>query len=244
MFTYKQWKFTGLLTALVVLNLGRVASIAFFHQRIAMDLLGVAFLVFATASLCIDKRSRTIALLLGIPSVSLTMIGRVLSGDAEHGILIAGRAATTILLAFTIVIVLRTLLTQSKVTRDTIAGAFCGYILIGVIFAEAYTILEILQPDSFQTTVADSGWSTNSLDRWLMLEYFSFITLSTLGFGDIIPATPMARSLVIWEALSGQFYLAVLVAGLVNLRGNSAPTTDKGTSPPGQTVHSDHQRAV
>jgi len=245
MFKYKQWKFTGLLAALVVLNLGRVASITFFHQRFAMDLFGVAFLGFATASLCIEKRSRAIALFLGIPSVSLTLLGRLMSGTDEHGMLIAGRAATTILLAFTIVIVLRTLLTSPRITRDSIAGAFCGYILIGIIFAEAYTILEILQPGSFQTTVANADWSNNSLERWLLLEYFSFITLSTLGFGDVIPTTPMSRALVIWEALSGQFYLAVLVAGLVNLRGTTMSAgAEKGTSPPGQLPQTGHPPTV
>lgn len=245
MFNYKQWKFTGLLAALVVLNLGRVASITFFHQRFAMDLFGVAFLVFATASLCIEKRSRAIALFLGIPSVLLTMLGRVMSGTEEHAILIAGRAATTVLLAFTIVIVLRTLLTSSRITRDSIAGAFCGYILIGVIFAEAYTILEIVQPDSFQTTVANADWSNNSLERWLLLEYFSFITLSTLGFGDVIPTTPMSRALVIWEALSGQFYLAVLVAGLVNLRGTTVNSSAEQRTPPsGQLAPTDHPHSI
>jgi voltage-gated potassium channel len=53
-----------------------------------------------------------------------------------------------------------------------------------------------------------------------MLEYFSFTTLTTLGFGDVVPETPTARFLAIWEVTCGQFYLAVLVAGLVNLRGS------------------------
>ena len=185
-------KFTGLLATMLVLNLIRMATVDDFEDRFVLDILGAALLLAATLSLCIEKRSRTIALFLGIPSI---------------------------IVAFLIAVILRTLMTQSEVSRDSIAGAFCGYVLIGVMFAEAYSLLEDAVPNSFQLNAQSTKSFNDPFQRWMMLEYYSFTTLTTLGIGDVLPVSSVARGLTIWEVTCGQFYLAVLVAGLVNLRG-------------------------
>jgi uncharacterized membrane protein len=75
----------------------------------------------------------------------------------------------------------------------------------------AYSVLEYFQPGSFKglTELAMPAWNPD----WI---YFSFVTITTLGYGDITPLTQTARSLSFAEAITGQFYIAVLVAGLVS----------------------------
>lgn len=215
---WSDWRFTVLLSALVILNMARMATVSLVLDRFLLDVFGAAFLMVATLSLCAEKHTRTIALLLGIPATMLSLVGILQSGHEESFVLLAGRSASMLFLGFTIVMILRTLMTQPSVTRDSIAGAFCGYVLIGVAFAEAYCILDVTAPNSFHIEHSASVWQDIPVSRWLTLEYFSFTTLTTLGFGDVLPISPLARGLAVWEAICGQFYLAVLVAGLVNLR--------------------------
>jgi Ion channel len=89
-----------------------------------------------------------------------------------------------------------------------VQGAIAVYLLFGAGWAHAYHLTAILHPGSFN---APSGNMSTPLD-WT---YFSFVTLSTLGYGDITPVHPIARVLAAGEALAGQLYLAVLIARLV-----------------------------
>lgn len=213
-------KFTALLTVMLSLNSARLVMVDDFADRFILDAIGATLLFAATLSLCVEKKSRAIALLLGIPAILLSLVRNLVSVHVEQLIQITGRGWNVVFIAFIIVMILQTLMTQAEVTRDSIAGAFCGYILIGVMFAEVYCLLEALVPNSYQISSSAVRFPADSFQLWLMLEYFSFTTLTTLGFGDVIPLTPAARGLAIWEVICGQFYLAVLVAGLVNLRGS------------------------
>ena len=213
-------KFTALLTTMLSLNSARLVMVDDIADRFILDGLGAGLFFAATLSLCVEKKSRMVALLLGIPASLLYVIRNLCSADVEHLIQLTGRGWNVVFIAFIIVMILQTLMTQAEVTRDSIAGAFCGYILIGVMFAEVYCLLESIVPNSYQINSSAVRIPADSFQLWLMLEYFSFTTLTTLGFGDVIPLTPAARGLAIWEVICGQFYLAVLVAGLVNLRGS------------------------
>lgn len=99
---------------------------------------------------------------------------------------------------------------SEEINANRIIGAVCVYLLLGVIWAVAYTVLHMFSPGSFQGFVPKGGEGWNS--EWL---YFSFVTMTTLGYGDISPVTATARALAYMQALFGQLYVAVLVAGLV-----------------------------
>jgi hypothetical protein len=98
------------------------------------------------------------------------------------------------------------------VTFDRILGAIALYVLIGVVWAEAFQLISIHVPGAYSGMADDH----DSLDRssWI---YFSFVTLTTLGYGDITPVAHVARSLAILEALIGQLYPAIVLARLVSL---------------------------
>jgi len=96
------------------------------------------------------------------------------------------------------------------INTNRIVGAVCVYLLLGVIWAMTYTIIEMVSPGSFAgfSPLDDRGWDS----EWL---YFSFVTMTTLGYGDILPISATARGFAYMQAIVGQFYIAVLVAGLV-----------------------------
>lgn len=125
-------------------------------------------------------------------------------------------AAFFVLMAISIVLfVFKT----DAVTGDTIAGAVCAYLLLGLAWAHMFALLETLNPDALKNLpVAQQG--SRDLGPFI---YFSFITLTTLGYGDIVPDTPPAGALAALEAVTGQLYLTVLVARLVGLYGTIRP---------------------
>jgi voltage-gated potassium channel Kch len=91
-----------------------------------------------------------------------------------------------------------------------------GYLLLSVIFAIAYSLAETIQPGSFQmSSVQDQVRPELVMDR--SFYYFSVVTLTTTGFGDITALSQSARTLVMMEALIGQLYTAILIARLVSL---------------------------
>ncbi len=133
-----------------------------------------------------------------------------------------------LLLSFLISTALRTtkqVMFTGDIDGNKILGAICLYLLMGLIWAVLYTLVQLSFPGSFTNISSDSAWFTLFPD----FIYFSFVTITTLGFGDISPLLPISRFLVYFEAIVGQFYLAILVASLVgshmsNFGANNAPS--------------------
>jgi hypothetical protein len=107
-------------------------------------------------------------------------------------------------------------LRRSDVTIDTIAGAACAYTLLALVWGNLYVLLEFLRPGSFSVPAA---WLLGGAahDPSAALMYFSFVTLTTVGYGDITPLWPGAGGLAAAEAVIGQLYLAITIARLVGL---------------------------
>jgi hypothetical protein len=117
-------------------------------------------------------------------------------------------------LAFTIVSLLRAVVRSERITHDTIYGSLNVYLLMGLTWGTAYLLLETLQPGALSL---DSLRHPNHHIDWSDCMFYSFVTLTTIGYGDIVPITAQARSLSILEAVSGVMYVAVLIARLVGL---------------------------
>jgi len=109
---------------------------------------------------------------------------------------------------------LKFILGQSVITPDLIYAALSVYFIFGLAWASIYQVVEISNPDSFSMSNAEASTQNFIFQMW----YFSMVTLTTLGYGDIAPVTMTARVFVILEAIMGQFYLAVLIANLVGRR--------------------------
>jgi voltage-gated potassium channel Kch len=130
-------------------------------------------------------------------------------------------------------------LRDGRVNSHRIMGAVGAFLLIGIIFAQAYRVITLFVPGAFS-----AGGTPNTLgDFSQSAVYFSFITLTSLGYGDIVPLHPLARSLATLEAVTGQLFLAILVARMVALeiewrqeqreRQLAARTQTAGTRYPG-----------
>jgi len=118
-------------------------------------------------------------------------------------------------------IVLTQTLRSGPVTFHRVQGAVAAYLLLGVIWANAYSLLATLSPGAFSGPVNASDGPR----AWL---YFSFVTLTTVGYGDVLPVHPVARSLAVFEAVVGPLYLAILVARLVSLAVAPGPKGSAG----------------
>ena len=103
-------------------------------------------------------------------------------------------------------------LSEPTVTGDTLAGAVAAYLLIGITFGLGYGLLEQISPGSFRDTLR-----AGRLVHPAEFIFFSFVTLTTVGYGDIIPWSGHARSLVILESVLGIMYPAVLIGRLIGL---------------------------
>ena len=116
-------------------------------------------------------------------------------------------------LAFTFV-VLAHVFKEGPVTSHRIQGSIAAYLLLAMAFSLAYFLVEFMMPGSFQHQSQPMHLDDQS---WKIFYYFSITTLTTLGYGDITPIQPIARNLVMIEALTGQLYPAILLARLVSL---------------------------
>jgi len=122
---------------------------------------------------------------------------------------------------FTAVVVVRQALGRDiSVTVDTIAGAVCVYLLLAVIWALMFSLMELTHPGSFQSNGQMLASAHRHRAVGTELLYLSVVTLSTLGYGDVLPFSPQARMLAAIEAIIGQLYLAVLIARLVGIEAS------------------------
>jgi Ion channel len=106
-------------------------------------------------------------------------------------------------------VVLALVLRRGPITTRRIEGAIAVYLLLGFSWAQAYELLALWHPGAFTGAVDGKGS--------LPWTYYSFVTLTTMGYGDIMPVHPLARAGAVLEALTGQLYLTILLARLVSL---------------------------
>lgn len=147
-----------------------------------------------------------------VPAVAAALVTNL---GASPPALAVSLGAGTIFVAVVAVTMLLLLLEQDHVTGDTILGGISIYLLAGLAFLLAFSFLELVAPGSF--LAEGQPISSPSPGHFPQLVYFSFVTLTTLGYGDVLPATPMAQMLCAAEAIIGQVYLVVFVARLIGL---------------------------
>jgi hypothetical protein len=171
-----------------------------------MDIFLTVVLVFGVASVSYRKYAVAIALCLIVPVLIISWSSKVV---AIPRLLLFSDFLATMFFLFLILSILAHIFRQDEVTREVIYGAIVVYLLIGVMWAFVFNIMETLHPDSFSIPAF-----IHSNDRSVMF-YYSFTTLTTLGYGDVTPLSGPAKSLATVEAIIGQMYIAVLIAKLV-----------------------------
>jgi voltage-gated potassium channel len=127
--------------------------------------------------------------------------------------------SSCLFLAVTVAALVSQLFIVRSVTLDTISAGICAYLLMGIAFAYGFAVVELQNPRSFSTTLLQrsAGNSAPMIASLHSFIYYSFVCLTTTGFGDIYPISEGARSLSVMESVFGQLYVAILIARLVSL---------------------------
>ena len=204
---FKERFLSLLIFIIAMLILGPLVE-EFVQLSILMDILWSAIFVSAIYAVSQKKRHIVIAVLLVLPMLGSIWTKYFVQNKA---LLVVGSLCGAAFFLFAIIQMLIFIYSQKKVTRDLIVGAAVVYLFMALMWTFIFVVVETLHPGSFNIPQGQDIEATRQF------VYYSFVTLTTLGYGDITPITSMARSLCILEAVIGQLYLVAQVAWLVGV---------------------------
>ena len=203
-------RFRLLLVALLLLIVGSAAAAGSAHAGLIELVLLAGAIAVALLELHVPGQRRIVPVALAASTILASLVNqsvRLVHMPVLVSAIVAVFAGLVVWLAFASVMRLH------RPVGDRIFGAICVYILIGLAWASVYETLDGVIPGSFRFP-AETGWGTPDPARY---RYFSFVTLATLGYGDVTPVTALAGTLAALEAVSGQLYIGITVARLVAL---------------------------
>jgi hypothetical protein len=215
--------FTPLLVMLLVIQ---AAFPLVYTSPLASLALTAGLLAASVPAVRPSPRVRLVATV-GLVVVLAIRIAVVHFDPEAAGWTVAAFLVTATYVAFVAVNVFSAVIRRTRVNANTVLGAICVYLLMAHVFAMVYVALQVHSPGSI-TGLASSATGTAGSPHSHLHDYlyFSVITLTTLGYGDMLAVTPTARALVMIEAMSGQFFVAVFVARLVGSWSSAVPPDD------------------
>jgi hypothetical protein len=199
-------RFLFLLTSILLLFIIRPFLSGFVAINVLFDIFFFFILISGVYAVSERKGGFVIGMILVLPAFVAALSDYVVKIPA---IGVTERVFEVLFLGYTACMILAHVFRQKKVTLDTISGAICAYFLIGFVWGLCFSLLEQAQPGSFLM-------AEQQVDPSHFI-YYSFVTMSTLGYGDITPISNPARSLSLLEAVVGQLYIAILIAKLVGM---------------------------
>jgi voltage-gated potassium channel len=194
-------------------------------------IIGVPFVALVASTLVAvsdSRRMRMVALLLAVPTILLEVLDVAHSGKGIHT---ANHIFTVLFLGVVIAAILRFIFRSDRVNSDVIFASLCVYVMLGTLWAYLYAFIESVVPGSFCYTathlIHEPPLDIGGLQS-ITAFYFSFVTMTTLGYGDMYPVSSIAKMTASLQAIVGQLYLTVLVARLVGLHiAHSAAEREK-----------------
>jgi voltage-gated potassium channel len=215
--TIQEWRYFFLLCAILALLVIQPIAAAFGVMESLFELLFVVVMASFVLVLANERVWRLVAVAILISVVALLVLGNyVLSSSARDLSVAAGHALGAAFFVLVAGKIVYTILKGQEVNRDTLCGAICGYLLLGVAWALTYSMMYATNRESFQIGDAIQAQMEQADYSRNVFIYYSFITLTTVGYGDLTPLSMPARTLSWVEALTGQLYLAVLIASLIS----------------------------
>lgn len=206
-----RFSFSQFLTALILLFLTGPYVQQLEYGRLIETALTT--LVMLSAILAIGGRGGSLvaALLLALPLFASQWIHHCVPFFLPEWIRIVAGIA---FIGFVAARLLNFIFQMRKIDAESICAAISAYIMIGILWGMFYSLVELMQPGAFVFTAGPSESRAMTPMNGI---YFSFVTLATIGYGDIIPVSSTARMMAIMEATSGMFYVTVLISRLVSL---------------------------
>ncbi len=180
----------------------------FIGIRVLMDIFTTAILISGVYVVSKKRYVPLTAALLALPMLVSIWTNRFVEIPS---LILVGDCFGIAFLVFLVAVILSFIFREQEVTSNVIYGAIVVYLLIAIMWAFVFSVLESIHPGSFKI-----GEGQIEAGRPLFI-YYSFVTITTLGYGDITPVTAPANSFSFLEAVTGQIYLVVLVARLVGI---------------------------
>ena len=205
---FSQRRFLILLVLILFMIVGTPFLDDFFPIMVFMDVLLTAIFIAIIFAIRSKRSHLIIASFLALPLVISTWSYYFV--EFPH-ISLLTRVFGVLFFAYAVFNILQIIARSEVVTKETIYAAIVAYLLIALMWAFIYIVLNTLVPGSF--SFPERGIRAETM----RFEYFSFVTITTLGYGDVTPLTNKASALVLLEAIVGQVYLVVLVAWLVGM---------------------------
>lgn len=219
-----QYKYEVLLAAQLLLSF---VSPLFSSTPFASTVLDITIsIAFITAIYVISSTRKhfIIGMILMVPTLILTWGVKIYQQETLEFIALFGSVFFFCYIAWLILVdIFRT----RMVTFDIIAAGISVYLFFGNICGFIYAIISRLDPDAFSIPEVTASYVGDSIGNVSSAMYFSFVTLTTLGYGDITPINDFARSLAYLEAAMGQIYLTVLIASLVGIHISTSNRGEK-----------------
>jgi hypothetical protein len=179
---------------------------------------GTTLLLLAAVYSVSERRWHLIlAIVLALPAVAVQLAPSLFG---EQGTLVLRMAMSAVFFIYIASLILIFLVKQNRVSTDMILGAINVYLLLAIAFTFLHAFVEVVKPGSYLylgESLSSVFQGHPEIEALAFLLYFSVVTLTTLGYGDIAPAVPAARMLCSLEAMIGQLFVAVFIARLVSL---------------------------
>ena len=201
------------LTLFVITVVVFLAQAAFQDSAAVRQLLTVAYLYAVWVALSASGASTVVRTTLLVTWGATVLLRLMPVPGAEAASLLAACALGALLLATCGAAIGRYVLLARTVSADTLFAAAVAYILFASAFGQVYTGLHVSLHEGFVIPEYLTGQLAANPDQ--LFNYFSFVTMATLGYGDIVPRHPLAQVVVALETIMGQLYLAIVVAWLV-----------------------------
>jgi voltage-gated potassium channel len=212
---FRKWRYLSLLAALVALLIIEPIALSLGIFGSLFDALLVVVMLALVLALAQYKYWRVVACILFVPATILSFTGHFLSDSERNLSMTAGHAIAAMFFVLVAMKIVGSIFASRALTLDSIFAAICGYLLLGVAWALTYAMLHAANPESFQFSEATTArMEQRDISRYIFI-YYSFATLTTVGYGDIAPVSIPAQTLAWLEAVTGQLYLAVLISALV-----------------------------
>ncbi len=216
----KHRRFSDLLWSLIIL-LFAYPVVSYFGVARFWSLLFTAELLFAVHSVSEGTRSLKIAAALVTPAVLGELSFFFFETNETHWFSVV---SVGVFLSYVIIVVYKSaVFGPGKITVDRTAGAIAVYLLLGLLWSLAYGMLAATDPEAFTGLEAFTLEQSGAQQDFI---YFSFVTLTTLGYGDMSPVSSLAKTLAYFEAVVGQLFLAVTIARLISLEVSQKDSDD------------------
>jgi hypothetical protein len=218
--SYFENRFLYLIILIFLMLLAVPILSGFAGVRLFLDIFMTAILISTIYAVSERKHVSLIALLLALPMIVSMWTGFVLQ---ESRVILVGNIFGVLFFVFTIIRFQVFIFREDEVNLNLIFAAAVVYLLMAIMWSYVHSSLESINPGSYSIP-PDKG-----IHGQFLFVYYSFVTTSTLGYGDITPLSSLARSLTIIEAVTGQLFIAVLIAWLVGVYISRA--AQKGANP-------------